>query len=173
MPGSMLFGIGTLPSSGDVFSNGLTSAQQQWVQNALTAWVSAVGNTWCGSGGAGAGLCPDISGNLVWPTALPVVTQAFQAWFNNSGTQQGGQITSNGTFDATTLAALMGLAASASWGAGVGSCPGSCGLSPSNPSNAPATTSSNTIYYVLGGAAVLALGGAAIYVARKRKRRAA
>lgn len=168
-----LFGIG----APDVFS-ALSAAQQGWVLSALAAWWSDAGTaSWYN---INSGSCPGVTVgmDLTNATNRAALVGCFQAWYNASGLNtQGSAITSGGTLDQMTLTALMNLAASTAAAGGWGSasaisagCPNLCGVSPSN--QPAATTSSNTVYYVLGGVAVLALGGAAIYAVRRKKRAA-
>ena len=76
-----------------------------------------------------------------------------------------------GTFDQMTAAALMATAAAATWGAGVGSCPGNCGIA-AQPASGSASSSSSTIYYVAGGLAIAIIGGV-LWMGRSHKRTAA
>ena len=113
--------------------------------------------------------------DLTNATNRAALVGCFQAWYNASGLNtQGSAITSGGTLESDDYRqALMNLAASTAAAGGWGSasaisagCPNLCGVSPSNQPG------SNTVYYVLGGVAALALGGAAIYAVRRKKRAA-
>ncbi len=162
------FGMGAGPV--DVYAS-LTPAQQSWVQAALGAWLNDPNViAWWNVNGSS---CPGVSlgMNLTYGGALSAVVGCFQAWFNAQASQ-GGNITTGGVLDQQTLAALMATEAQASWGAAVGGCPGSCGITPSNGGSSSSTSSSSTKYWIAGGVAVVLAGGL-LYVMNRRPHAAA
>ena len=144
----------------------LTAQQLTWVQAALAAWLLDPGTvSWWNVNQSS---CPGVSQGMVLttPAALQAVVGCFQAWFN-AQQSQGGQITTGGTLDQMTLAALMATTAQATWGAAVGGCPGNCGITP-NSGGTTTTSSSSTMYWVIGGVAVAFVGGLLYFMGRKR-----
>jgi len=157
------FGVGAGPVS--VYS-GLSAQQQAWVQAALAAWLADPGTvSWWN---LNQGSCPSVTTgmDLSTPAALQAVVGCFQAWFN-AQQSQGGTITTGGTLDQMTLAALMATTAQATWGAAIGGCPGNCNITP-NSGGSTSTTSSSTKYWVIGGVAVAFVGGLLYFMGRKR-----
>lgn len=152
----------------DVYSS-LTPAQQTWVQSALGAWLADPNVlSWIASNP-----CQGVTQGMVLSntTALYAVIPCFQEWFNTQASQ-GGTINAQGVLDQQTLAALMATEAQASWGAAVGGCPGSCGITPSGGGSSSSTSSSTTMYWVAGGIAVVLAGGL-LYVMNRRTHAAA
>lgn len=150
------FALGAGPVS---VYNSLNAQQQAWVQTALNAWYLSVA--------AQIPSCPSVTIGMVLtdPAALAAMVACFQNWFN-AQQSQGGTITTGGTLDQMTLAALMATTAQTTWGAAIGGCPGNCGITPN--SGGTTTTSSTTKYWVIGGVAVAFVGGLLYVMGRKR-----
>ena len=168
------FGVGAGNGTPDIYAS-LSAAQQAWVQAALGAWLNdATVSAWIASANTQATpLCPGVSAGMVLstPAALQAAVACFQNYLNTPPNNQGGTLTTGGTFDQMTAAALMATAAAATWGAGVGSCPGNCGIA-AQPASGSASSSSSTIYYVAGGLAIAIIGGV-LWMGRSHKRTAA
>jgi hypothetical protein len=153
----------------DIF-NSLTLTQQAWVISALNAWMASTAvTTWMA---APTSTCPQLTpipaGTITNTGVLTAAIGCFQAWFNAQNAQ-GGTITSGGTFDQTTAAALMAAMVQAAYttaaGTPVGLCPANCGIQTATTATA---TSSSTGYYVAGGLAIVVVGGL-IYVLSRKK----
>jgi len=147
----------------DVFTS-LATAQQQWVLSALAAWLGSPGTQ--GWYNLNSGSCPGVTSgmDLTNPKQRGDVVACFQAYYNAQN-GQGGVITTDGTLDAMTLAALMVTMANAG-----PACPSNCvpPVAPTPaPTAAPAATS-YTAYYVVGGIAVAALAGGIWYAMRAK-----
>jgi hypothetical protein len=156
------FGLGAGPVS--VYGS-LNAQQQAWVQAALAAWlVDPATVAWWN---VNQSACPSVTQGMVLstPAALQAVVGCFQAWFN-AQQSQGGTITTGGTLDQMTLAALMATTAQATWGAAIGGCPGNCNITPN--SGGTTTAPSTTKYWVIGGVAVAFVGGLLYVMGRKR-----
>ena len=149
--------LGAGPAS--VFAS-LSTAQQAWVLGALAAWFSAGGTqAWYN---VNSGACPGVvvGMDLTNPTNFTALVNCFQAFYN-AQSNQGGNITTGGTLDQMTLAALMGTYVAA----GGAQCPGNCAIAPSQPA---ASSSSSTGWIVGGVAAAVVAVGALWYMERHK-----
>jgi len=192
------FGIGA--GSASVYAQ-LSAAQQAWVSAALLAWYNdSATQSWLSSG-QGSGTCPSINASSPASAYAQCFQAWYNASLPQGSASQlplDGTIDTT-----TLGALMGSAASSTTWGTAANvaaGCPNSCAVNiASCPSGqtmnasgvcvcpggampnaqgqcaaAPATTtSSNTAMYVAAGAAVLVLGGAAIYAVKRKRKRAA
>ena len=145
--------------SGDVYAS-LSATQQAWVLGALAAWYNAAATqAWYNVNSSS---CPGVSVgmDLTNATNRAALVACFQV-FTNAQMSQGGAITTGGTLDAMTLAALQANYVAA----GGAACPNGCGITPSGTS----TTTSYT-GWIVGGLAAAAVAGGIWYAATHRNR---